>query len=76
MTTIRETCSCGATWQIDGSEVAGPTHDWRGGHRHEFPPPSATEPSSAGDITTAGSHTGHVDTGLGFTTPALTTEDA
>lgn len=76
MSEIRETCSCGATFQITSSSVHAAAHSWRRDHRHEFAPTPAAEPqpTDAGEIVTHSNHAGHPDTGLGFTTPAL--EDA
>lgn len=86
MTTIRETCSCGATFDYSGGSDTYAKYraqEFRTDHRHEFAPTLAPiEPAHASDPGHIEDHTGYpqaapdTDLHLGFTTPALTTEDA
>lgn len=58
--TLTIRCSCGARFTVEQDETPAPVE-------------ASNDP---GDATTQAHHPGWTDTGLGFTTPALTTEDA
>jgi len=62
---ISESCSCGASFKVDGAEATRLVRDWRKNHKHE----TATTDTEAAFATTGDAR---VENAIGFQVDGLT----